>query len=67
MSVIFKDEFHGEGGSFVLDPATGLRTRTGEPVAMPASPTEAELARAGAELADAETILKRSTKGGAKS
>lgn len=25
------DEFHGEGGTFVIDPATGKRTRVEEP------------------------------------
>ncbi len=39
MSIIFDDEFHGHGGSFVADPKTGKRTRKPDPT--PAAAPEA--------------------------
>lgn len=63
MSIVFKDAFHGEGGSYVLDIKTGLRTRTGQPAAVPADAQEAEIGRVKAELATAEADLARVTKG----
>lgn len=45
MSTINTDEFAGQGGSYVLDPATGQRTlvaRTQDPADAPAAPAADE-------------------------
>jgi|GEM_PF-2678994 len=38
---MYKDEFAGQGGSYILDPKTGVRTRVEEPTVGRVRPVEA--------------------------
>jgi hypothetical protein len=37
---MYQDRFNGQGGSYLIDPVTGERTRVEEPTAPPVPPVE---------------------------